>query len=277
MKVPAKPSPWEEFLDFNSPTDRARKARRKSGVVPAHVQKAATQITKRKGAAVEFLQELDRAATLLYGSNKERSDANQVALKAVVALLDATGQNETRRFSKIFELLADNLKNRMPARSHIGGQGGGAGGVDRDSRSHNVKAATAYLIEFLSSLPGEKRKVRQRCWSAADVLTQREFQFSGKNAAIAKEYAEEVNALKFSSAVSAPRPGAIKEWKRVVTARSKAIEMWRRGFKAGGGGRAGDLFRRYRNRKPFKVTDDAGVNTQSAIAWWYEQLLENDY
>jgi hypothetical protein len=236
-------------LDFN----RVPSTRRKNTLLKQ--KRAAARLASKRGQKrlVAFLDALDRAHDLLGTGARNDSLAIQTAFSAVTALLEATRENYNGYYSRIFQLLADNHKRRYPEASLAGPKGAGAGGVNRDSRSHAIKAATAFFIEYLKTSCGQNRKVRLACLEAAKILTQRGFSFSGSKA----------------------NPKGTNN-SEVLNARASTIEMWRRGFLVeGGGGEAGELFRRYTKKAPFPRGATPYDKASNAYRWWHNVVWNN--
>ena len=212
------------------------------------VQKRAADRLAAKGRRkrlVAFFDALDRAHDLWGSGSKADRDALQIALNAVTALIQASRENENQRYSYLFELLADKLKAHQ-AVAEIRRAG------ERDSRSNNVKAATAYLVHYLVTRCDQNRNVRKLCRSAAKVLTERHFSFSGKRASAQGESG--------------------------LAARAKTVEHWRRDFlRDGFGGEAGDLFRSYLKRQPPRANGDAATRANLALQWWFDELRKNRF
>ena len=234
------------YLDIVSREPRTHRQITKDTQKRAARRLAAPEQQKR---LVAFFDALDRAHDKLHGNNEKQAVLE--ALEAVSRLVGTTGENRGGHYSGIFDRLRDNIKNRqaMGEKSLLGPVGGGAGGVARDSQGHRVKAGTAFLVEYLKKKCGQKRKVRNFCLDAARILSERGFVFSGSKA----------------------NPKGQKTLtKDVIKARAGTIEMWRRGFRTGDGGEAGELFRRYDKNPPFACGADARDNAINALTWWYE-------
>jgi hypothetical protein len=132
-----------------------------------------------------------------------------------------------------------------------------------------VKAATAFMVEYLASLPGQARRVKQIAFDFAYILTERGFPFSGKNAAGENERGK-----------SRSRKDGL------VLARRDTIALWRRRYRrekysakyeSGAPDPAAAIFKQFQNKAPFKSQGTPQERAQVAIAWWYEQLGENNY
>jgi hypothetical protein len=141
---------------------------------------------------------------------------------------------------------------------------------DIEARRRNVKAATAFLLEYFASLPGEARRVKKHARDMAYTLSERSFAFYGKNAGGQIDmhpYAEEPPHIK----------GVRRNDARIVS-RGKTIELWRRHLRREHStDTAAPIFKGYRARLPFKVRGNARSDWRAALAWWYEELLRNDY
>lgn len=228
--------------DFNA-TPRTRRANTLSAQKRAADKLATARQRKR---LIAFFDSLDRAHDLWGKDSKKDRDALQIALGAVVALVEASRENKGKRYSHLFERLAERLKPmQMVEQVRRGG--------DRDARTTNTKAATAYLVDYLAEHGGHERKVRQLCrWTAA-ILTERGFPFSGKNAS------------------------AKSNTKAILAARATTIEHWRRDYSRGGfGGAAGELFRKYKfGKRPFQVQGLGTSRTDVALQWWFDELSKN--
>lgn len=206
----------------------------------------ARHLTKRRKELTKFLDDLDRASGLAHGDSRL---AAQTAFVAIAELLTAEPDPEAERIGGIFSKLAVQIGPNASA--------------DREARGHCVKGATAYLIEYLSSLPGQRRKVRQFALDAAHVLSERAFPFSGKHA----------------GAEGDERGTHRKTKNPLVVARGKTIELWRRRYRTmkGNADPAGVVFKKHRSNRPFKTTENPAANARAAVAWWYAELMRNDY
>ena len=230
-------------FDFNTKPKTVRERTR-------DIQRRAADRLAAKGQRkrlVAFFDALDRAHDLWGTGSKGDRDALQIALNAVAALVEVSRENENQRYSYLFELLADKLKpHQAVAQLRRAGE--------RDSRSNNIKAATAYLVHYLVTRCGQTRQVRKLCYSAAQTLTEHGFPFSGKNA----------NARTRGNA------------RGMLAARAKTVEHWRRDFLRGGfGGAAGERFRTYRKQQPFQASGDASTRANLALQWWFDELRKN--
>jgi hypothetical protein len=219
-----------------------------------------TRATQKRGAErlaaksnrkrlVAFFDALDRAHNLWGSGDKGDRDAVQIALKAVGALVQVSRENENQRYSYLFDLLAEKLKpHQIVAQLRRPGE--------RDSRSTNIKAATAYLVEYLATRGGQGRAVRKLCRYAAELLTERGFPFSGKKASAKATHSADT----------------------LLADRAKTIEHWRRDFsRAGFGGPAGELFRAYRRKQPFQAAGLGASRVNAALQWWFDELRKNRY
>ena len=199
-----------------------------------------TSTARGRKSLTAFFRALDEANDSLPGV---RGVAVRHALGAVVALLDATGENQHSHYSRPFDILLDNME-----------RGAGARGLYSSDQEHQVKAATAFLVDYLTTQCGQKRKVRLFCKEAAKILTERKFSFRG----------------------SKVNPKGKPSKTALLQNRADAIEHWRRDFPKKGGA-AGEIFRRYNARVPFLAPKDAAKRTQVALSWWYGLLSENGY
>lgn len=224
-------------FDFNARQATTRGNTRKRQL------RAADRLTKTvagRKSLTEFFRALDQASDNLSAA---RETAVRQALGAVISLLEATNENQHRWYSRPFDVLLDNIE-----------RGAGARGLHSDDQEHQIKAATAFLVDYLAAQYGQGRTVRLLCKDAAIILTERNFRFRG----------------------SKVNPKGKLSKNALLKNRADAIEHWRRDFPKKGGV-AGEIFRHYRDCVPFRAPKDAKQRRHVALSWWYGKLSENGY
>jgi hypothetical protein len=180
----------------------------------------------------DLFEALDRADEQFGAINGDDRTPTLEALKAVVEFLAQSPMNENGRFSRPFELLISELRNRPAAKGSIlPAEGSGSRAVNGRASTHHVKAAAAFATEFLRA--HAKMGVAEAAGEITNVLSARNFSF-GKHR----------------------------------SDKAAAIKAWRRDYpRDRDNSRAALIFRTYCKTPPVTVSGDAARDRAAVIRW----------
>ncbi len=218
-----------DFFDFND---------------TLHERAAAAVTTDQLRALFEAL---DRADERFGVSGDERTPTLE-ALKAIEEFLVRSPFNENGRFSRPFELLIAELKNRpAPKAAILPRVGAGSGAVNGRDSTHYVKAAAAFTAEFLHA--HGKFEVNDAAAEVARLLVSRGFRYGGRRN---------------------DKAAAVKAWRRDFPRDRENRPGLKRPPPLTS--RAALIFRDYLKAPPVAVTGDTEVD-RTAVITWLEALL----
>ena len=199
---------------------------------PNYFERAAQAVTQEQLA--ELLEGLERADDHFTDDN--RAGALD-ALAAITRFLQSSPFNGAGRFSRPFEVLMAELKNRPNTQRNriLPSDGSGASGMDGRLTDHHVQAIAALAVELLHTQCG--RTVDAASEEIAAALEQRGFPFG------------ERRELKWE---------AVKDWRRDFPRRSTSY--------------AARAYRYYASLGPALVCED-GKPDAAAIHNWFAALV----